>query len=131
MNTDTSSLNARTLSCIAASAACAVLSWPLQATDRDVIVKVSVSTAGLDLSQPAGARELYSRLQKAAHIVCSSSGRVALQPVTDFATCREKALGDAVRSVNRPQLAIAYLRTHTLQEAAAHGIDVPVFVAAK
>jgi len=52
--------------------------------------------------------------------------RVDLQPPTSFAGCYEKALGDAVRSVNRPQLNIVYLATHTSRDAETYGIDVPV-----
>ena len=39
--------------------------------------------------------------------------------------CYEKALADAIRSANLPLLTQVYLETHTLREAAAHGIDVP------
>jgi UrcA family protein len=124
-------LNTKSFVCIAAVAACAVLSSPVQAKDHEVEVKISVSAAGLDLSQPAGARELYGRLQKAATIVCGNGNRVDLQPLTDFASCYETAVGDAVRSADRPHLTMVYLRTHTLQDAAARGINVPVLVAAK
>ena len=117
--------------CIAAVAACAVLSGPAQANDHPVTIRLSVSTAGLDLSQRAGAGELYGRLKEAARTVCGSGNRVGLEPVTDFKSCYEKALADAVRSVNQPQLTIAYLKTHTLQDAAAQGINVPTLVAAK
>lgn len=117
--------------CFAAVAACAVLSGRAQANDHPVTIRLPVSTAGLDLSQRAGAGELYGRLKEAARIVCGSGNRVDLEPVTDFKSCYEKALADAVLSVNRPQLTIAYLKTHTLQDAAAQGIDVPTLVAAK
>jgi len=117
--------------CIAAVAACAVLSGPAQANDHSVTIRLPVSVAGLDLSQRAGAGELYGRLKEAARTVCGSGNRVGLEPVTDFKSCYEKALADAVRSVNRPQLTIAYLTTHTLQDAAAQGIDAPRLVAAK
>jgi UrcA family protein len=117
------------LTCIAVAAACAVPSRPVQASDREVTVEVSVSTAGLDLSQPAVAQKLYTRLKNAAYLACGTGKRVGLKPVDDVLGCREKAVGDAVRSANLPQLTLVYLRTHTLQEAAAHGI--PVAVAAK
>ena len=117
--------------CFAAMAACAVLSGPAQANDHPVTIRLPVSTAGLDLSQRAGAGELYGRIKAAARIVCGSGDRVGLEPVTDFKSCYEKALADAVRSVNRPQVTLAYLKTHTLQDAAAQGIDVPTLVAAK
>jgi hypothetical protein len=56
---------------------------------------------------------------------------VDLHPLADFAVCYEQAVGDAIRSVNRPQLTMLYLRTHTLQDAAARGIDVPLLAATK
>ncbi len=51
--------------------------------------------------------------------------------MTDEEGCYEKALGNAVRSANMPLLTQVYLETHTLREAAARGIDVPVQMAAK
>jgi UrcA family protein len=131
MNTKVPVPNAKVFICIAAMAVCAVLSGSVQAKSHEVTVKISVSTAGLDTNLPAGAGELYRRLQKAASIVCGSGNRVDLRPLTDFAECYEQAVGDAVRSANRPQLTLVYLRTHTLQDAAARGIDVPLLVAAK
>ena len=98
---------------------------------KEVTVAIQVTTRGLDLSQPAGAHELYSRLQLAARIVCTHGMRVDLKPVPDENACYEKALGDAIRSVNLPLLTLVYLETHTLRQAAARGIDVPVMIAAK
>jgi UrcA family protein len=131
MNANDPIRNTKPCVCIAAVAACAVLSGPAQANDHPFTIRLPVSTAGLDLSQPAGAGELYGRLKEAARTVCGSGDRVGLEPVTDFTSCYEKALGNAIRSVNRPQLTLAYLRTHTLQDAATQGIDVPTLIAAK
>jgi UrcA family protein len=115
--------------CIGAMAACALLSGIVQA--EEVTVKMSVSTAGLDTGQPAGARALYDRIRSAANVLCGSGNRVGLRAVDDFTGCVEKAVGDAVRSAGLPQLSLAYLATHSLQDAANHGIDVPALVAAK
>jgi UrcA family protein len=98
---------------------------------KDVTVAYQVNAKGLDLRQPAGAHEFYGRLKKAAWIVCTHGNRVDLQPSSDPKDCYEKALGDAIRSTNVPLLTQVYLETHTLREAAARGIDVPVQVAAK
>jgi hypothetical protein len=57
--------------------------------------------------------------------------RVDLAPSPDPQGCYEKALGNAVRSAHLPLLTQAYLETHTLREAAARGIDLPVMIAAK
>jgi UrcA family protein len=124
-------LAAKSFICIAAMAACYLLSSPVQAREHEVTVTISVSAAGLDLRQPTDARELYGRLQGAARIACTHGNRVDLKPPTDFAGCYQKALGDAVRSINRPQLTMIYLRTHTLHDAATRGIDVPAQVAAQ
>jgi UrcA family protein len=90
-----------------------------------------VSIAGLDVGQPAGARALYVRLRHAAIEVCGSGMRVDLRAVDDFAGCIETAVGEAVRSAHLPQLTLEYLKTHTLQQALNHRIDVPVLTAAQ
>ena len=101
------------------------------AKDRDFTVAYRVSTQGLNVGQPDGAHEFYSRLKNAAEIVCTHGMRVDLKPVADPKGCYEKALGSAVRSANLKLVTQVYLQTHTLQEAAAFGIDVPVQVAGK
>ena len=124
-------LNAKPFICLAALAACAILSGPVKADSGEVTVKISVSTAGLDLRQPADAREVYRRLYFAARIACGNGNRVDLQPPASFVDCYEKALGEAVRSVNRPQLNIVYLATHTSRDAETYGIEIPARMAAK
>jgi UrcA family protein len=116
---------------VAAASAGAVFLAPTQANAKDVTVEFSVSAAGLDLSQPAGARELYRRLKNAARIVCTHGMRVNLEPATSFSDCYEKALGEAVRSTHRPQLTVVYLSAHTPVDAAKYGIEVPVQLAAE
>jgi UrcA family protein len=130
MNANFHFLNAKFIICIAASAACAVLLAPAQAKSHEVAVKTTVSTAGLDPSQPADARELYARLRKAAYFACADGGMVGLEPVANLQDCLEKALGNAVRSAHLRQLNIAYLATHTASDAAKYGIEVPGEVAA-
>jgi len=129
MNTIASFLSSRPFICIAAVAACAALSGPVHAKDHEVTVKISVSTAGLDLTQPAGAREVYRRLRLAALTACGDGGRVDLEPVASVHGCYEKALGEAVRSAHQPQLSVVYLATHTIRNAATYGIEVPVRLA--
>jgi UrcA family protein len=130
MNTNFA-LTTKPLICLAAAAACAVLAGPVQANDHEITVKISVSTAGLDLNQPADAREVYARIKHAADIVCTHGMRVDLVPVQQYVGCYEKALGNAVRSVNQPQLSMVYLATHTPDQAAAYGIEIPARMAAK
>ena len=131
MNTNAAVLNAKAFIFIAAVAACAFLSAPVQAKDRWTTVTIIVSYAGLDISQPAGAHELYSRLQKASGIACSQGHPVDYHPLINYTSCYEQAIGAAVRSAKQPQLTVVYLKTHTPQEAAARGIEIPVLVAEK
>jgi len=113
----------------AAAVACALFAGNVAAKDHWVTVAIHVSTQGLDLSQPAGAHEFYARLQHAARVACTHGNRVDLAPAPEG--CYEKALGDAIRSANQPLATQVYLETHTVREAAAHGIDVPAQMAAK
>ena len=115
----------------AALVAYTLFAGSVAAKDQEFTVAYQVSTRGLDLKEPAGARELYARLKHAAEVVCTHGMRVDLKPVTDEHACYEKALGDAIRSVNLPLLTQIYLTTHTLQQAAARRIEPPVQVAAK
>jgi UrcA family protein len=58
----------------------------------------------LDLSKPAGAKALFSRIRVAAREVCSFPGSVDwLQSVIDRA-CVENAIDGAVKKVNSPLL---------------------------
>lgn len=111
--------------------ACALFAGSVAAGDREFTVAYRVSTQDLDLSLPPGARELYTRLKRAAEVVCTHGMRVDLAPTPDPQGCYEKAPANAVRSAHMLLVTQAYLATHTLQQAAAHGIDVPVQVAAK
>ena len=115
----------------AALVACTLFAGNVAAKDQEFTVAYRVSTQGLDLSQPVGAHELYSRLMHAAQVVCTHGMRVDLAPSPDPQGCYEKALGNAVRSAHLPLLTQAYLETHTLRDAAARGIDVPVMIATK
>lgn len=124
MNAKTALMNALPM-LGAAIVACTLFAGTAAAKDQEFTVAYRVTTKGLDLSQPAGAHELYSRLQHAADVVCTHGMRVDLAPVPDQQACYEKALGNAVRSVNLPLLTQVYLETHTIREAAAHGIAGP------
>jgi UrcA family protein len=96
------------------------------AQGSEAIVAYHVSTQGIDVSKPEGARELYRRLKNAAWIVCTRANRVGLEPSPDPDACYEKALGEAISSAHIQLLTQAYLETHSLRQAAAHGIEVPV-----
>jgi len=110
---------------LGAALACALFAGNVAAKDQEFTVAYRVSAQGLDLSQPAGAHAFYSRLKHAAQVVCTHGMRVDLKPVTNENACYEKALGDAIRSVNLPLLTQVYLTTHTLQQAAERGSRCP------
>jgi UrcA family protein len=129
MYTKTGLKSVRTV--LGAVAACTLFVGGAAAADHIVPVATQVSTRGLDLSQPADAQTFYTRLQNAAWMVCTRGTRADLLPADDLKGCYEKALGDAVRATNRPMVTQIYLGSHTLQEAAARGIEVPAQVAAK
>jgi len=129
MNTNRPCSHAKSFICSAALAACAVLASPVQA--NEVLVRIPVNTAGLDLSQPAAARAVCGRIQQAARIACTSGNRVGLAPPASYVGCYEKALGAAVGSAHQLQISIVYLESHTPREAATYNIDVPVRMAAE
>jgi UrcA family protein len=115
----------------AAIAACTLFVGSVAAKDDAVTVSIQVSTQGLDVSQPRGAQKLYWRLQHAAWVACTHGNRVGLAPSPDPEGCRERALAGAIRAANLALLTQVYLASHTLRDAAAHGIDTPLQMAAK
>jgi UrcA family protein len=130
MFTKLAAARARSILGYAAVAGILFASNAAAAKDHNVTVAIHVSTEGLDLGQPADARTFYTRLEKAAWVACTRGNRVDLVPVDDLKGCYEKALGGAIRSAKAPTLTQIYLATHTLQEAAARGIDMPTQIAA-
>ena len=115
----------------AAAVTCTLFAGNVWAAGPEFTVAVQVSTRGLDLSQPAGAHELYQRLQYAAERSASRTCGLPWSPSPTQRAVLEKALGDAIRSAKQPLLTQIYLETHTLREAATHGIEVPAQTAAK
>jgi UrcA family protein len=114
-----------------AAVACTLSAGNVAAKDREVTVELHVRADGLDLSQTADVSTFYARIQHAAWVACTHGNRVDLVPVDDPKACYEKALGAAIGSIKVPLLSQIYLATHTLQQAVACGIDVPVQIAAK
>ena len=62
---------------------------------------MKVSFAGLDLDTPAGATELLSRIQAAAHSVCDAFDTSSAQSHRE---CLNTAVKTAVKQINRPQV---------------------------
>jgi UrcA family protein len=115
----------------AAIAACTLFTGGVEAKDDAVTVSIQVSTQGLDVNQPRGAQKLYWRLQDAARSACTHGNRVGLAPSPDPEGCREKALAGAIHAAHLALLTQVYLASHTLRDAATHGIDAPLQMAAK
>lgn len=121
----------RTTRAMLGAALCVLFAGGAAASDHNVTVSSRISSEGLDLNQPADARTFYARLENAAWMLCTRGTRADLLPVDNLKACYEKALGDAVRATKRPMVTLAYLADHTLQQAAAHAIEVPPQMAAK
>jgi UrcA family protein len=129
MYTKTAVMTARSI--LGAAVACTLFTGNVAAKDREVTIAVHVSTQDLDVTQPAGAHQFYTRLKRAARVVCTHGNRVGLEADPLPEICFEKALADAIRSAKVPLLTQIYLETHTLRQAAALGIEVPAQLAAK
>jgi UrcA family protein len=63
-----------------------------------------VSYADLDISKPAGAKALYSRITAAARHVCAVNGYNDLSTVKWVNTCTDLAIDRAVKDVGSPAL---------------------------
>jgi len=96
-----------------------------------ITVAIHVNARGLDLTQDEGARKFYRRLEFAAWVACTHADRVALAPVDNPMQCTDQSLARAIRSVSVPALSRIYLETHTLQQAAVAGINVPLAASTK
>lgn len=71
--------------------------------DTDDVKTFTVSYADLDLSKPAGAKTLYSRIKRAARNVCSPYDSIHFRRA--WRDCLDQAITNAVAEVNRPTLA--------------------------
>jgi UrcA family protein len=96
----------------------------LSADDHDVTVAIHVDAQGLNLSNEGDVRKFYQRIKNAAWIACTRANRTGLSPVDNPAKCADASVANAIRSASMPALTELYLETHTLQQAAALGIDV-------
>jgi UrcA family protein len=63
-----------------------------------------VTYADLDISKPAGAKVLYSRIVAAANEVCSFNGSRELTDWTAEQACIKKSIDEAVKDVNSTAL---------------------------
>jgi UrcA family protein len=74
-----------------------------QAAD-DALPSKRVSYADLDISKPAGAKVLYSRIAAAARQVCALSGYKDLGAMQRVNGCVDRAINNAVKEVDSPAL---------------------------
>ena len=80
------------------------LSWDCLAAapSNDVRTEV-VGFADLDLTRPAGAHELYRRIEHAARDVCEPLGADPYG-LAAYMTCRKSAIARALRDIGAPLL---------------------------
>jgi len=72
----------------------------------------TVRFADLNVSTLDGAKQLYRRLRNAAKVVCQPLETAHLWHSDQYEVCMDKAVADAVASVNRPLLSqYHHLRT--------------------
>jgi len=77
------------------------LSAPALAHAEDISTQLHVSTTGVDLNTPSGARTMYAKLQAAAYEACNSEVSDPLTQNADKA-CMEAAVNDAANSLQSP-----------------------------
>jgi UrcA family protein len=93
----------------------AVALCTLQVTARasdDALPSQRVSYADLDISKPAGAKVLYSRIKAAARHVCALNGYTDLLAMQAVNQCTDRAIDKAVADVGSP--ALSALRPKTV-----------------
>ncbi len=74
----------------------------LAATPQDEVRQEIVRFADLDLTQPAGAQELYRRIQRAARDVCEMYGAGGYAAAMQSRSCANQAIARAVADVGAP-----------------------------
>ena len=72
----------------------------------DVTVRtIDVPIAGYDLTDPADARTVFAKIQRAAKRVCSNAhGDRSLADRAEAVACRSNAIADAVTKLDMPKL---------------------------
>jgi UrcA family protein len=104
MTTTLGTLTILIASALGRSAAGAAGSLPIQPSAADETLQSVVRFPDLDLSTSAGAASLYSRLRRAAGVVCAPLESANLRIAAKHRSCMDTAIADAVAKVNRPLL---------------------------
>ena len=86
-----------------AAVAAALLAGPALAETTQVLVR----TAHVDFNNPAQVHDVYARINKAARDACTTPSDNKYVRETDR-DCVTRAVADAVRATDKPQLTAAY-----------------------
>ena len=78
------------------------------AADSIALNTVRVTFGDLDVSRPQGASVLYGRIRAAAEKVCSPVGASSLAARAYLDACIDKAISEAVTTVDQPALTDVY-----------------------
>ena len=105
----TTTILGMTIGCAATLGCSAAVASPASADQPATYV---VRFADVDLSRIDGAATVYTRIRSAARLVCTSLDGRDLGLLVKFHACVDKAIADAVASVNRPLLS-QYHQLHT------------------
>jgi len=97
---------------IIALGVCSITSMPAHASEESV--SLTVKTEDLNLTSPADARRLHTRLAVAASAVCQEPGTRGLDAALSYRTCRKSALSNAKLAAERA-IAAATLRDSSLE----------------
>lgn len=93
-------------------AALAILPASAGSTDDSVVKTINVSISGYDLTDPADAKTVLSKIQRAAKRVCrNSQARQTLQERAEEFACRTSAISEAVNNLDFPELNAALEET--------------------
>ena len=89
----------------ASIAACATLPAMAGSTSESTVRTVDVSIAGYDLTDPADARTVFSKIQRAAKRVCNNpNGDRSVRDRADSIACQSNAIAEAVAKLDMPEL---------------------------
>jgi UrcA family protein len=108
---DTSGRNGmrQTLVVLAALSATMLAGVTQAAAPGDYFPKQAVTYKDLNLNSTAGIQVLYKRIQGAANQVCGNVDMRDLQAMSVKKACVERAISDAVATVNSPTLTQVHL----------------------
>lgn len=106
-------LSKTTTAILGSIAALAILPASAGSTDDATVRTIDVSISGYDLTDPADAKKVLSKIQSAAKRVCrSSQARQTLRERAEEFACRASAISEAVNDLDFPELTAALEETN-------------------